>query len=48
MQTDTEPLKTSRCACERCGAHSECTKGKATVGGRCSVCGSASMRAVGE
>ena len=34
------PLERSRCRCARCGAHSAGVVGQATLGGRCSTCGS--------
>jgi hypothetical protein len=33
-------LKHRRCSCVRCGAHVTGVQGRATLGGRCSTCGS--------
>jgi hypothetical protein len=33
-------LEARRCRCACCGAHVMCVAGRATLGGRCSTCGS--------
>jgi len=40
LQSRRPSLATRRCECVRCGAHLAGALGRATLGGRCSTCGS--------